>query len=108
MLLKTLLNRVHPVKGFVYEKDRLIPDPGQPNGCRIEARLRARQGTKGIRSGCGQAGPTYDTQPERRFDFVPLWGIAVVLVYGLRRIDCQRCGVKVEAVPWAAPGSKSP
>ena len=25
----------------------------------------------------------------------------MVLVYAMRRIDCRRCGVKVERVPWA-------
>ena len=37
----------------------------------------------------------------RRFEFVPLWGIAFVLVYAMRRVQCPRCGVTVEAVPWA-------
>ena len=40
--------------------------------------------------------------PARRFEFVPLWGIAVFLVYAMRRVACPRCGVKVETVPWAA------
>ena len=53
MLLKTLLNRVHPVKGFVYEKDRLIADATEPNGVRIEAHLRPRKGSRGACSGCG-------------------------------------------------------
>ncbi|MBN1835034.1 MAG: transposase, partial [Spirochaetales bacterium] len=35
------------------------------------------------------------------FQFVPLWGIAVVFLYAMRRVNCQRCGVKVEKVPWA-------
>jgi transposase len=108
MRLKTLLNLVHPVKGFVYEKDRLVPAPAAPNGWRIEAHLRPRRRSKGLCSGCDQPGPTYDTQAPRRFDFVPLWGMAVVLIYALRRIDCPRCGVKVERVPFLAPGSKSP
>lgn len=108
MLLKTLLNRVHPVKGFVYEKDELVVDAAAPNGVRIEAHLRARAGSQGVCSICGRRGPTYDHLPPRSFDFVPLWGIAVVLVYALRRIDCRRCGVKVEAVPWCDAGSKSP
>jgi transposase len=108
MLLKTLLNRVHPVKGFIYAKDELVEDGKTPNGVRIEATLRARKGSRGICSGCGVPGPTYDHLPERRFGFVPLWGMAVMLVYALRRIDCPRCGVKVEQVPWCAPGSKSP
>ncbi len=108
MLLKTLLNRVHPVKGFVYESDQLVTDADEPNGCRLEVKLRARRNSRGVCSGCGRAGPTYDHLAERRFDFVPLWGIAVVLVYAMRRIDCRGCGVKVEATPWLTAGSKSP
>jgi transposase len=108
MLLKTLLNRVHPVKGFVYQKDNLVDDPTQPNGVRVEVPTRPRRGSQGVCSGCGHPGPTYDTQPARHFNFIPLWGIAVDLVYAPRRIDCRRCGVKIEAVPWALPGSKSP
>ena len=30
---------------------------------------------------------------EREFDFVPVWGIAVTLLYALRRVDCPTCGV---------------
>ena len=37
----------------------------------------------------------------RHFEFVPLWGILVFFVYAMRRVDCDRCGVKVEVVPWA-------
>jgi len=103
-----LLNRVHPVKGFVYEKEEAVEDDSAPNGIRLEVQLRARRGSRGICSCCGKPGAAYDRLPERRFDFVPLWGIAVVLVYALRRIDCRGCGVKVERVPWTAPGSKSP
>jgi len=108
MLLKTLLNRVHPVKGFVYGKIQLVPDYSACNGARLEAQLRARVGSKGICSGCGRAGATYDHLPARGFAFVPLWGLAVTLIYGLRRIDCRNCGVKVERVPWCDPAGKSP
>ncbi len=38
--------------------------------------------------------------PERRFEFVPLWQIAVYFVYAMRRVDCPTCGVTVEKVPW--------
>ena len=31
---------------------------------------------------------------------MPLWAIEVVLVYAMRRVDCSRCGVTVEQVPW--------
>jgi transposase len=36
----------------------------------------------------------------RRFEFVPLWGIAVFFLYAMSRVDCPECGVKVERVPW--------
>ncbi len=37
----------------------------------------------------------------RRFEFIPVWGFAVVLLYAMRRVDCRHgCGVKVEQVPW--------
>ena len=107
MLIKTLLNRVHPVKGFVYDKVQLAADPSQPDAIRLDVMMRPRRGSRGVCSGCGRRGATYDTLPARRFDFVPLWGIAVLLVYAMRRIDCRACGVKVERVPWAT-GGKSP
>ena len=108
MLMKTLLNRVHPVKGFVYQSQRLVADSTQPNGVRMEVDLRARGGSKAACSGCGKRCPSYDRLPKRGFDFVPLWGIAVVVLYALRRVDCPGCGVKVELVPWCEPGCKSP
>ncbi len=33
---------------------------------------------------------------------MPLWGIAVFLIYALRRVDCPGCGVTAERVPWAS------
>jgi transposase len=108
MQIKTLLNRVHPVKGFVYGKLTHVEDDSALNGIRIEAQVRSRKGSRGLCSGCGEPGPGYDRLPERSFDFVPVWGIAVALLYALRRIDCPRCGVKVEQVPWCDPASKSP
>jgi transposase len=107
MLIKTLLNRVHPVKGFVYEKVELVADARQPNEVHLAVSMRSRRRSRGVCSGCGRRGATYDTLAARRFDFVPVWGIAVLLVYAMRRIDCQACGVKVERVPWAT-GGKSP
>ncbi len=37
----------------------------------------------------------------RRFEFVPLWNLKVFFVYARRRLQCPRCGVKVEHLPWA-------
>ena len=46
-------------------------------------------------------GPVYDRLTPRRFEFVPLWGLRVFFLYAMRRVDCPRCGVTVERVPWA-------
>ena len=97
MLLKTILNRVQRQRSFVYEQVRWI-EQGQPA---LEVQVRARANGQAICSGCGRRGPGYDCLEARRFEFVPLWGMAVFLVYALRRVDCARCGVTVERVPWA-------
>lgn len=94
MQVKTVLNRVHKVKGFVYQKVRFAGDV-------IEVDVRPRRGSRPYCSGCGRRGPTYDHLTLRRFAFVPLWAISVYLIYARRRVDCPRCGVTVELVPWA-------
>ena len=68
----------------------------------LEVRVRPRVGTRARCSQCRRPAPGYDTLPPRRFDFVPLWQIPVVFRYAMRRVDCPRCGVKIEAVPWAS------
>ncbi len=75
---------------------------GPPTPCgRLWKCPSARAGSRPICSGCQRRRPGYDRLPPRRFEYVPLWQIAVVFVYALRRVDCPQCGVKVEAVPWA-------
>jgi transposase len=96
MLLTRLLNACHHFPGFVYERARL-------NECAktIEIEVRPRQGSKGHCSGCSRPAPGYDQLGLRRFEFIPIWGFAVVLLYSMRRVQCRRCGVKVEQLPWA-------
>jgi transposase len=62
--------------------------------------VRPRSNSRPSCSGCGRRGPAYDRLEERRFEFVPLWGIVVFLAYRMRRVDCERCGVTVEMGPW--------
>src|SRR5207245_115075 len=52
-------------------------------------------------SGCGRRRPGYDHLEEREYQFVPLWGMAVYLVYRMRRVACPSCGITVEKVPSA-------
>ena len=95
MDLKTLLNACHPVGLFVYEKVWL-------NLVGIFVQVRPRRGSKPACSGCHRRGPCYDTaRRPRLFEFVPLWGFKVFLEYLMRRVDCPKCGVTVEEVPWA-------
>lgn len=98
MRIRTLLNRVHPLKSFVYDACRLEM---RNAGLVLVATIRPRKNGKVICSGCGKQRTLYDRLDERRFDFVPLWNIPVYLEYRMRRIDCPDCGVKVERVPWA-------
>jgi transposase len=98
MQLKTILNRVEKYKSFVYGEVKLRE---QGEELSIEVRIEARANGRPLCAGCNQAAPGYDRLGERRFEFVPLWGIAVYFVYALRRVACPGCGVKVERVPWA-------
>ena len=103
MQLQSILRRIHPIPGFVYSKVR-IHDGG--SGPEVHVQVRPRAGAKAVCSGCGVRRGGYDTLSPRSFSFVPLWGMAVVLLYTMRRVDCRRCGVVVEMVPWAS--GKSP
>jgi len=96
--LKTILNRVEKHPGFVYGNSRLLEDRGQL--C-LEIDIRPRANGSAHCSGCGVPRPGYDTLPQRRFQFVPLWGILVFFLYAMRRGECPQCGIVVEKVPWA-------
>lgn len=98
MRLQTILNRVEKFKSFVYGNGRFVE---RESGVWLRIPLRPRKGVRPVCSGCDHRGPTYDRLPERDFEYVPLWGIAVFFVYRMRRVDCRRCGVTVERVPWS-------
>ena len=66
----------------------------------IEIDVRPRHGSKPYCSGCDKPAAGYVQLRERRFEFIPIWGFAVALLYRMRRVDCSGCGVKVERVPW--------
>jgi transposase len=95
MLLTRLLNACHRFPGFVYEGARLNETTKT-----IEVEVRPRRGSKPCCSGCSKPAPGYDRLSERGFEFIPVWGFAVLLLYSMRRVQCGACGVKVEQVPW--------
>src|SRR5208337_588491 len=95
MELLTILNHCHRHRGFVYQHARFAVDKQS-----IEVDVRPRAGSAAICSGCHQPAPGYDHLPQRRFEFIPLWGFLVFLLYRMRRVECRNCGVVVEEVPW--------
>ena len=97
--VKTLLNHVHPIKGFVYRDVRLVQPEGKAP--HIAARIEPRKNSKGRCGSCREPASCYDHLHERRFAFVPLWGLMVYLLCTPRRVDCRDCGVRVEEMPWA-------
>ena len=69
MLLQTILNRVHKIKGFVYGAVRLGEWNGDPT---LEVEVRPRAGSRGIGSGCGKKRPGYDRlDPRGGLNFCP-------------------------------------
>jgi len=99
--LKTLLNLKENYPGFVY-KDIGLSDNKQ----KIMVKVEARKGSKGVCSGCGEKCPGYDHLAQREFIHVPLWGLFVIFLYSMRRVQCPKCGIVVELVPWSS--GKSP
>jgi transposase len=96
MDLITILNHCSHHPGFVYRPARWGADKKS-----IEIVIRPRAGSAAICSGCHRPAAGYDHLPERRFEFIPFWGILVFFLYRMRRVDCRNCGQVVEEVPWS-------
>lgn len=96
MELITILNRCHRFRGFVYQHAYFSADNKS-----IEVAVRPRRGSTAVCSRCHLPAPGCGQLAERRFEFIPLWGFLVFLLYTMRRVNCRRCGiVAVEEVPW--------
>ncbi len=97
--VKTILNHVQRFVGFVYQQVRLHGTPGL--AAFIEIRIEPHQGIRGRCSRCRRPSPGYDRLEERRWLFVPLWGIETYFYYRPRRLRCAEHGVVVEHIPWS-------
>ena len=96
MLVESLVKETVELQGF-----RVIAVRAMGEG--LEAELAADRRYAPRCGVCGQRAVYRDTRAERHFRHVPLWGIAVHLVYAPRRVVCKRCGgVHVEAMPWVS------
>jgi transposase len=85
--------------GFVYREVRLHGRKGKPTS--IEITLEPHAGIRGRCGECRRPAPGYDQLPERRWLFVPLWGIPTYFRYAPRRVECAEHGVVVEHIPWS-------
>ena len=79
MELITILNRCHRFRGFVYQHAHFSADKKS-----IEVAVRPRKGSAAVCSRCHLTAPGYDLLAERRFEFIPLWGFLVFLLYTMR------------------------
>jgi transposase len=98
MRIKTILNAIQKYPGFVYGAARFDEWPAGPV---LMVDVHPHRRSRPRCSTCGRRGSQYDTLGVRQFEFVPLWGLRVFLLYLMRRVRCARCGVRVERVPWA-------
>jgi transposase len=98
MRLPRILNQCHPIPGFVYGQASFAEDRQA-----VLIPIRPRKRSAAICSGCHQPAPGYDqSRTARRFEFIGLWGYLIFLVYCMRRVNCNQCGVTVEEVSWGA------
>ena len=93
-LLRILLSLQHVrVLGFEVEEEGLVVDVAPtwrvPRCGNCKAKVHA----------------CYDGR-QRRWRHLDLGGIKTFVRYRMRRVSCETCGVVVEHVPWAQPGSR--
>lgn len=104
MLIKTVLNRCHKFKSFVYQEVFWETIKGVLS---LVVTIVPRANNRAQCSRCKRRASIYDRLPTNRdFQFVPLWGFPVYFRYRMRRVQCPEHGVVVESVPWAK--GKSP
>ncbi len=98
MLIKTLLNKVERFKSFIYGDSKLMTVGGNEA---LVIDIKPRRNSKPACPECCKRGKTYDMQPVRFFEYVPIWSFKVYFRYAPRRVCCPRHGIRVEALPWA-------
>jgi len=97
MRIQKILKHFYPLKGFCYGKAELDTKRNI-----INVEINARKNSKIKCSGCGKEYKVYyDKLKSRKFEFLHIFCYTVYFIYGLRRVNCKNCGVKVEEIPWA-------
>jgi transposase len=96
--VKTVLNEIQRFVGFVYQSVRML---GSGGSLRLEVKIEPHAGIRGKCAKCFKPSPGYDRVEERRWQFIPMWGIIVHFFYAPRRVECSEHGVAVEHIPWS-------
>lgn len=94
MRITTLLRRLLGITSLFVHGFKFGPD-----GLVVHVRPKAKLPRCGV---CGRVGRGFDSVPARRWRHLSLGRLRIWLEYAPRRVDCPTCGVRVEAVPWAA------
>ena len=90
MLVKTILNKVEKFKSFVYG-ECTFENIGNKSSIIVD--VAARKNARGLCPECHKPSPSYDKQPLRRYQYVPLWNIPVYFAYAPRRVNCKVHGM---------------
>jgi transposase len=93
----TLLARIIDIKCT-----RIVDAHFEEDGLRVDVAPTTRRARC---SGCGKAVDRVYDGRERRWRHLDVAGMVTSLCYRQRRVDCPRCGVVVEMVPWAETSS---
>lgn len=100
MHLKTILNSRYKLKSFVYTGSKIVQNESSGEN-EIHVSVVARKNSRPRCGQCRKPGSIYDTRKPRHFQFVPILGLQVFLIYAMRRVNCSDCGVKTEHLDWA-------
>lgn len=93
MRISKVITKVLGITGVVVRSLSL-----EPRGLVVDVRPRQRKPRCGE---CGRRQPVYDRSPLRFWRHLALGRTVFWLRYAPRRVECRRCGVRVEEVPWA-------
>jgi len=98
MLIKTLLNKVIRFKSFVYSSICIMRVDGADA---LVIDIKPRRNSRPVCPECHKRCTVYDRQPQRLFEYLPVWSLKAYFRYAPRRVKCPEHGVKVEVLPWA-------
>ena len=93
MRATTLINKCLGLQGLWVSGFRF-------SGGKLLIRCR-RRGKKGFCPICGKRVKSFYDHHERTWRHLSLFGLITYILVDVRRVNCPRCGVRVERVPWA-------